>query len=88
LPVSKPTERARKMKYKTQLSLDVDITFDVLSPIIVDGQKLPAMIEITGVKVDSTKKSRGRKVDLLNSLSEEQLMLLEDDILENYGKEP
>jgi hypothetical protein len=76
------------MKYKTQLSLDVDITFDVLSPIIVDGQKLPAMIEITGVKVDSTKKSRGRKVDLLNSLSEEQLMLLEDDILENYGKEP
>lgn len=76
------------MKYKTQLSLYVDITFDVLSPIVVDGQELPAMIEITGVRVDSTKKSRGRKVDLLNSLSEEQLMLLEDDILANYGKEP
>ncbi len=71
------------MKHQTQISLDVDITYDVLDPIQVEDYVLPPMIELTSAYV-SLEKPDGKvaRVNLLKVLSESQRMLIEDDIIE------
>jgi hypothetical protein len=71
------------MKHQTQISLDVDITYDVLDPIQVGDYVLPPMIELTSAYV-SLEKPDGKvaRVNILKVLSESQRMLIEDDIIE------
>jgi hypothetical protein len=71
------------MKHQTQISLDVDITYDVLEPIQVADHVLPPMIELTSAYV-SLEKPDGKvaRVNILKVLSESQRMLIEDDIIE------
>ena len=71
------------MKPQTQISLDVDITYDVLDPIQVADYVLPPMIELTSAYV-SLEKPDGKvaRVNILKVLSESQRMLIEDDIIE------
>lgn len=71
------------MKHQTQISLDVDITYDVLEPIQVEDYVLPPMIELTSAYV-SLEKPDGKvaRVNILKVLSESQRMLIEDDIIE------
>ena len=71
------------MKHQTQISLDVDITYDVLEPIQVEDYVLPPMIELTSAYV-SLGKPDGKvaRVNILKVLSESQRMLIEDDIIE------
>jgi hypothetical protein len=71
------------MKHQTQISLDVDITYDVLDPIQVADYVLPPMIELTSAYV-SLEKPDGKvaRVNILKVLSESQRMLIEDDIIE------
>ena len=71
------------MKHQTQISLDVDITYDVLETIQVADYVLPPMIELTSAYV-SLEKPDGKvaRVNILKVLSESQRMLIEDDIIE------
>lgn len=72
------------MFHRTQVSLDVEITFDILDPMVVDGAVLPAMVEIESVYA-SLEKPDGKlaRVNVLKVLSEPQRMLLEDEIIES-----
>lgn len=79
-----------KLKYKTELTLPVELTFEILPAIEAEG--LPAQIDITSVKIFElegrpTKNRRPRRAELLDHLREADLLLLEDDILENWSIE-
>ena len=76
------------MKHKTEMTLPVELVFEVLAPMEVGDTLLPAQLDI--VKVLLTIVGPGgkpRQVDITKTLSEEQLFLLEDDIVENYTRE-
>jgi len=77
-----------KLKFKTELTLPVEITFDILPALESEG--LPAQIDIISIKVtddpDKTKR-RSRRTELLPHLRESDLLLLEDEILENWSIE-
>ena len=73
------------MKHKTEMTLPVELTFEVLEAMQVEDMVIPAQLDIT--KVILTVIGPGgkpRQVDITKTLSEEQLFLLEDDIVENY----
>ncbi len=73
------------MKHKTEMTLPVELTFEVLEAMQVEDMVIPAQLDIT--KVILTVIGPGgkpRQVDITKTLSEEQLFLLEDDIMENY----
>lgn len=73
------------MKYKTEMTFPVELTFEVLPPMEVEGTELPAQLDITKVLLTITGPSgKPRQVDITKSFSEEQVMLLEDEIMENY----
>jgi len=73
------------MKHKTELTLPVELTFEVLPEMVVDGTYLPEQIDITKVLLTITGPSgKPRQVDITNTISEEQMMAFEDDITENY----
>jgi hypothetical protein len=76
------------MKYKTEMTFPVELTFDVLPPMEVDGVELPAQLDITKILLTITGPSgKPRQVDITKSFSEEQVMLFEDEIIENYNDE-
>lgn len=76
------------MKYQTQMTLPVELTFDVLEPMQVDDITLPMQLDITKVLLTVVGPGgKPRQVDITKTLSEEQLFLLEDDIVENYTSE-
>ena len=73
------------MKHKTEMTLPVELTFEVLEAMQVEDMVIPAQLDIT--KVILTVIGPGgkpRQIDITKTLSEEQLFLLEDDIMENY----
>jgi hypothetical protein len=73
------------MKYKTELTLPVELTFEVLPEMVVDGTYLPEQLDITKVLLTITGPSgKPRQVDITNTISEEQMMAFEDEIVENY----
>ena len=76
------------MKYKTEMTFPVELTFDVLPPMEVDGVELPAQLDITKILLTITGPSgKPRQVDITKSFNEEQIMLFEDEIIENYNDE-
>ena len=73
------------MKYQSELTLPVELIFEVLPEMTVDGTYLPEQIDITKVLLTITGPSgKPRQVDITNTISEEQMMAFEDDIVENY----
>jgi hypothetical protein len=76
------------MKYKTEMAFPVELTFEVLPPMEVEGVELPAQLDITKILLTITGPSgKPRQVDITKSFSEEQIMLFEDEIIENYNDE-
>jgi hypothetical protein len=54
----------------------------------VEGVELPAQLDITKILLTITGPSgKPRQVDITKSFSEEQVMLFEDEIAENYNDE-
>jgi len=70
------------------MTLPVELTFDVLEPMQIDDVTLPMQLDITRVLLTVVGPGgKPRQVDITKTLSEEQMFLLEDDIVENYTRE-
>ena len=77
------------MKYLTEMAFPVELTFEVLPAMLVEGTELPALLDITKVLLTVKGPSgKPRQVDITKTLTEEQIMLLEDEIMENYSENP
>ena len=77
------------MKYKTEMTFPVELTFEVLPVMLVEDTELPAQLDITRILLTITGPSgKPRQVDITKSFSEEQMMLFEDEIMENYSENP
>jgi hypothetical protein len=77
------------MKYQTEMTFPVELTFEVLPAMLVEGTELPAQLDITKVLLTITGPSgKPRQVDITKTLTEDQVMLFEDDIAENYRANP
>ena len=77
------------MKYITEMTFPVELTFEVLPAMLVEDTELPAQLDITKVLLTITGPSgKPRQVDITKSFSEEQMMLFEDEIMENYSENP
>jgi hypothetical protein len=73
------------MKYQTEMTFPVELTFEVLPAMLVEGTELPAQLDITKVLLTIVGPSgKPRQVDITKTLAEEQVMLFEDEIAENY----
>jgi len=56
------------MKYKTEMTFPVELTFEVLPPMDVDGVELPAQLDITKILLTITGPSgKPRQVDITKS---------------------
>ena len=76
------------MKYQTEMTFPVELIFEVLPPMDVEGTQLPAQLDITKVLLTITGPSgKPRQVDITNTLSEEQTLFFEDEIVENYDRD-
>ena len=76
------------MKYQTQMTFPVELTFEVLPALIVEEAELPTQLDITKILLTITGPSgKPRQVDITKSFSEEQMMLFEDEIMENYSED-
>jgi hypothetical protein len=74
------------MKHKTEMTFPVELTFEVLPAMVVEGTELPAQLDITKVLLTITGPSgKPRQVDITKTLTEEQTMFLEDEIADNYS---
>jgi hypothetical protein len=77
------------MKYQTEMTFPVELTFEVLPALLVEDTELPAQLDITKVLLTIVGPSgKPRQVDITKSFSEEQIMLLEDEIVEHYDENP
>lgn len=69
--------------YKSNVQLSVNITFDILPPMEVDGSWLPEQVEIKSIYLDAasirSKSGRGR-IDITRAFSPEELINFEDEI--------
>ena len=73
------------MKYQTQMTFPVELTFEMLPHLTVEGVELPAQLDITKVLLTIVGPSgKPRQVDILNTFSEDQIMLWEDQIVDSY----
>jgi hypothetical protein len=55
---------------------------------LVEDTELPAQLDITRILLTITGPSgKPRQVDITKSFSEEQMMLFEDEIMENYSED-
>jgi len=73
------------MKHKTEMTFPVELTFEVLPAMLVEDTELPAQLDITKVLLTITGPSgKPRQVDITKTLTEDQMMLFEDDIAENH----
>lgn len=71
------------MKHDTQITLDVEVTYEDLDSITVQGSRLPAMVDVTGAfLLYRLKNGKVKRINITKALTEEQLMLIEDEILE------
>ena len=75
------------MKYLTEMAFPVELTFEVLPAMLVEGTELPALLDITKILLTIKGPSgKPRQVDITKTLTEEQIMLLEDEIMEKYDE--
>jgi hypothetical protein len=67
------------------MTFPVELTFEVLPALIVEEAELPTQLDITKILLTITGPSgKPRQVDITKSFSEDQIMLFEDEILDNY----
>ena len=77
------------MKYLTEMAFPVELTFEVLPAMLVEGTELPALLDITKILLTIKGPSgKPRQVDITKTLTEEQIMLLEDEIMGKYDENP
>jgi hypothetical protein len=70
------------------MTFPVELTFEVLPAMLVEGTELPALLDITKILLTIKGPSgKPRQVDITKTLTEEQIMLLEDEIMENYDED-
>lgn len=73
------------MKYQTQISLPVELVFEMLPSLVVDGALLPEQLDITKALLTVVGPSgKMRQVDILKNFEEDQIMLWEDQIVDSY----
>jgi hypothetical protein len=73
------------MKYQTEMTFPVELTFEVLPAMLVEDTELPAQLDITKVLLTIVGPGgKPRQVDITKTLTEAQVMLFEDEIAENY----
>ena len=76
------------MYHRTSISLEVELSFDILDPIVLERAVLPAMIEIKAAYAELEKEDgKKARVNVLKVLSESQRMLLEDEITETLRED-
>ena len=76
------------MKHNAEINLPVELIFDVLPPMVVEGMEIPAQIDIREVLLEVTGPAgKPRKVDITKGIAEEQIMLWEDEILESLDEQ-
>ena len=76
------------MYHRTSISLEVELSFDILDPIVLERAVLPAMIEIKAAYAELEKEDgKKARVHVLKVLSESQRRLLEDEITETLREE-
>ena len=76
------------MHHRTSINLDVELSFDILDPIVLESAVLPAMVEIKAAYAELEKEDgKKARVNILKVLSESQRMLLEDEIIETLREE-
>jgi hypothetical protein len=81
-------QKLTKMSYKTELSLPVELTFEVYPALEVDGAMLPPMLDITHVMLTVTGPSgKPRTIDITQGISDDLRILLEDEIIEAYSED-
>jgi hypothetical protein len=69
------------------MAFPVELTFEVLPAMLVEGTELPALLDITKILLTIKGPSgKPRQVDITKTLTEEQIMLLEDEIMEKYDE--
>lgn len=74
------------MKHNAEINLPVELIFDVLPPMVVEGMELPAQIDIREVLLEVTGPAgKPRKVDITKGIPEEQILLWEDEIVESLN---
>jgi len=77
------------MKYQTEMTFPVELTFEVLPAMLVEDTELPAQLDITKIMLTVTGPSgKPRQIDITKTFTEEQVMLFEDEIVENYRENP
>lgn len=73
------------MKHNAEINLPVELIFDVLPPMVVEGMEIPAQIDIREVLLEVTGPAgKPRKVDVTKGIPEEQILLWEDEIMESF----
>lgn len=74
------------MKHNAEINLPVELIFDVLPPMVVEGMEIPAQIDIREVLLEVTGPAgKPRKVDITKGIPEEQILLWEDEIVESFS---
>lgn len=69
------------MKQHAEISLPVELVFEVMPAVTVGRAELPAYVDIQDVLLKVIGPSgRPRRISILKSISESQLMLWEDEI--------
>lgn len=69
--------------YKSNVQLPVNIIFDVLPPMEVNGSWLPEQVEIKSIylEADSIRSKNGRgRIDITRAFSPEDIINFEDEI--------
>ncbi len=70
------------------MTFPVELTFEMLPPLMVEGVELPAQMDITRVLLTIVGPSgKPRQVDILKTFSEDQIMLWEDQIVDSFFEE-
>lgn len=73
----------KKLQQDLQLTVPVKVTYEMLPAIVVEGEWLPFQVDIQQVTVEVPDSAgKPRKVNLLPSLDESTIIMLEDEIFE------
>jgi hypothetical protein len=73
------------MKHQVQMTFPVELIFEMLPPLMVEDVELPAQLDITRALLTIVGPGgKPRQVDILNTFSEDQIMLWEDQIVDSY----
>lgn len=77
-----------KLKHPTTVTLPVELIFDVWPAMEYEGKMLPPMVDIQHAHLTIVGPGgKPRTIDIVKTFSEDEMMALEDDIIENYHDE-